>query len=121
MQSPAFTESKKLQAVLEYYMREYFKSRKESMESYIKANPAIVNKEYKILALGGEIESIIQEASQKVNDILLMLLDIYSLGYEKEVREFEEEILSTFSDSIAPIMKRIATTQLQDIIEVLNR
>jgi len=94
------TEDKKLEAILEFYFREYFKVRREALKEAVLHNPNIINKEYSLKQLDEELADLVQEATTKINISILLILDLFTIGYRREVREFESSFVDLLNKKI---------------------
>lgn len=113
------TEDARLEAILEYYLREYFKVRKAAIVESIRSNPNIINKEYSVAQLDAEVEEIVAEASEKINKSILFVLDLYTLGYRREVREFESAFVDLLNNKVLSKFRDIVKDHFTGVIHVV--
>lgn len=110
-------EEEKLKGVLEFYFKEYFAQRVVAIEKSYAENPSIINKDYAASQLKIEIEDLIAECSEKVNTALLLVLDLYTMGRRREVREFEAKFVSLMQSCITVHYDKIAKQIAVDLLK----
>ncbi len=112
------SEDKKLQAIIEYYLREYFKTRREAVRAVYATNPAIVNKEYSLSQFDAEVNELVAEVSEKVNQSLLLVLDLYTMGYRREAREFESAFVDLLNSKVLSKLQEVVNNQLTGVVRL---
>jgi hypothetical protein len=113
MEEEKTSVEEKLQAVLEYYFKYYFTTRKASVDYLVRQYPGDFSSDFVGADTEANVEDFASMYSQRLNNLLLCVLDLYILNHKDVLLEFELDILKLAEKKIMPAWRELSSNAAQ--------